>query len=55
MKHWIKQLRCFVVAIREREAAQRQFLRGIYEGPARIPADYERPAYLRRARLVAGH
>jgi hypothetical protein len=58
MKIWIKQLHrlvCFVISIREREAAQRKFMRGIYEGPARVPADYERPAYLRRSRLVAAH
>lgn len=38
--------------IRSQEAAQRNFLRAIYQGPSRIPADYERPAYLRRAPVV---
>jgi len=39
-------------AIRARESAQRRFLHSIYAGPSRFPADYERPAYLRRARVA---
>jgi len=48
MKHWFKQLRHLMNDLREREAAQRNFLRAIYDAPPRFPADYERPAYLRR-------
>lgn len=51
----IKYLTRFVAQIRGRESAQRNFLRAIYEGPSRIPADYERPAYLRRAPTAVCH
>ena len=52
MKQWFEHLRQRVSEIREREAAQRTFLRAIYESPNRFPAHYEQPAYLRRARAV---
>ena len=42
----------FLSEIRERESAQRRFLHNIYAGPSRFPADYERPTYLRRARVA---
>lgn len=52
MKHWIRQLYRLFVDLREREAAQRNFMRGIYEGPSRLPMNYEHPACLRRHPLV---
>lgn len=52
MKLRIKQLYRLIIELREREAAQRNFLRAIYEAPSRLPADYERPACLRRHALV---
>lgn len=55
MTLWFKQLRSLVSDIRERESAQRNFVRAIYDAPARYPANYEQPAYLRRSRLVALH
>lgn len=53
MKLWFEQLRQRVAEIRTQEAAQRDFLRAVYEAPRRLPADYERPAYLRKARAMA--
>lgn len=50
MKNWFAQLRKKVIDIRERESAQRNFVRAIYHGPSRLAADYETPAYLRRGR-----
>lgn len=55
MKHWIKQLHRRFVELHEREAAQRNFLRTIYDGPSRLPNNYEHPACLRRRRLVTAH
>lgn len=52
MKDWIKQLRRRIVELHERESAQRNFLRAIYDGPSRLPNNYEQPACLRRRRLV---
>lgn len=51
----LQQIIRLVAQIRSHEAAQRNFLRSIYQGPSRIPADYERPAYLRRTSVVVGH
>lgn len=51
----LQQFIRLVAQIRDRESAQRNFLRAIYEGPSRIPADYERPAYQRRAPVVVCH
>ena len=51
MKLWFQQLRHLVNDIRERESAQRNFLQAVY-GRADRFAGYERPAYLRRSRLV---
>lgn len=53
MKEWFAQLRKKVIDIRERESAQRNFIRAVYERPNRFAADYEKPAYLRRARVNA--
>lgn len=51
MKLWFKQLHRLIVDLREREAAQRNFLHAVYGGPDRF-SGYERPAYLRRSRLA---
>ena len=53
MKLWFHQLRHLVNDIRERESAQRNFVRSIYNSPTRLAVDYEKPAYLRRPRSVA--
>lgn len=53
MKRWFQQLRHLIVTFRERESAQRAYMRAIYQAPHKVPANYERPAYLRRARVVA--
>jgi hypothetical protein len=53
MKHWFEQLRKKVGDIRERESAQRDFVRAIYSTPNRLATNYEKPAYLRRARIAA--
>lgn len=53
MKHWFAQLRKKVDDIRERESAQRDFVRAIYNAPSRLADNYEKPAYLRRARIAA--
>jgi hypothetical protein len=50
VKNWFEQLRKKVIDIRERESAQRDFVRAIYNSPSRLAADYEVPAYLRKAR-----
>ena len=54
MKLWFKQLRHFVIEIRQRESAQRNFLHAVYGGHDRF-AGYEQPTYLRKARTVACH
>lgn len=52
MKNWFKQLRQIANDIRERESAQRNFVRAVYGRSNNPGFDYEKPAYLRRARAI---
>lgn len=52
MLHRIQQYIRFVTAVRENEIAHRDFVNAVYGAPSRVPPDYQRPAYLRRVKLV---